>query len=56
MKAQEQEELTMKETKHDTRTSVSDGIVEQMVDLIARDVLKPGDRLPSERELCKRLG
>ena len=27
-----------------------------MVDLISRDVLKPGDRLPSERELCKRFG
>ena len=46
----------MKERKHGTRTSVSDGIVEQVVDLISRDVLKPGDRLPSERELCKRLG
>ena len=56
MRTQEQEKLTMKEMKHDTRTSVSDGIVEQMVDLISRDVLKPGDRLPSERELCKRLG
>ena len=56
MKVQEQEKLSMKEMKHDTRTSVSDGIVEQVVDLISRDVLKPGDRLPSERELCKRLG
>ena len=56
MKAQEQEKLAMKEMKHSTRTSVSDGIVEQVVDLISRDVLKPGDRLPSERELCKRLG
>ena len=46
----------MKEMKPNTRTSVSDGIVEQVVDLISRDVLKPGDRLPSERELCKRLG
>ena len=56
MKAQEQEKLAMGEMKPDTRTSLSDGIVEQMVDLISRDVLKPGDRLPSERELCKRLG
>lgn len=56
MKAQEQEKLGMKEIKPDTRTSLSDGIVEQVVDLISRDVLKPGDRLPSERELCKRLG
>ena len=56
MKTQEQEKLAMTEMKNETRTSVSDGIVEQMVDLISRDVLKPGDRLPSERELCKRLG
>ena len=56
MKTQEQEKLAMKEMKPNTRTSLSDGIVEQVVDLISRDVLKPGDRLPSERELCKRLG
>lgn len=56
MKMQEQEKLAMKEMKPNARTSLSDGIVEQVVDLISRDVLKPGDRLPSERELCKRLG
>ncbi|MEW5978434.1 MAG: FadR/GntR family transcriptional regulator [Acidobacteriota bacterium] len=39
-----------------SRSSLSDKIVEQIVDLIARDVLKPGDRLPSEKELCKRFG
>lgn len=38
------------------RTSVSDEIVAQITDLIARKVLKPGDRLPAERELCKRFG
>ena len=38
------------------RTSVSDEIVAQLTDLIARNVLKPGDRLPPERELCKRFG
>mgnify|MGYP002396008328 CR=1 FL=1 len=38
------------------RTSVSDEIVAQITDLIAREVLKPGDRLPAERELCKRFG
>ena len=48
MKMQEQEKLAMKEMKPDARTSLSDGIVEQVVDLISRDVLKPGDRLPSE--------
>ena len=39
-----------------TRSSVSDAIVDQIVDLISKNVLKPGDRLPSERELCKRFG
>ena len=38
------------------RTSVSDEIVVQLTDLIARNVLKPGDRLPPERELCKQFG
>lgn len=38
------------------RTSVSDEIVTQLTDLIARNVLKPGDRLPPERELCKQFG
>ncbi|MDP6700541.1 MAG: FadR/GntR family transcriptional regulator [Candidatus Latescibacteria bacterium] len=38
------------------RTSVSDEIVAQITELIARNVLKPGDRLPPERELCKRFG
>ena len=37
------------------RTSVSDAIVAQITDLIERNVLKPGDRLPPERELCKRF-
>lgn len=34
-----------------SRASLSDKIIEQIVDLISRDILKPGDRLPSEREL-----
>lgn len=37
------------------RTSVSDAIIAQITDLIERNVLKPGDRLPPERELCKRF-
>lgn len=37
------------------RTSVSDAIVAQITDLIERNILKPGDRLPPERELCKRF-
>ena len=37
------------------RTSVSDEIIAQITDLIERNVLKPGDRLPPERELCKRF-
>jgi GntR family transcriptional repressor for pyruvate dehydrogenase complex len=38
------------------RTSLSDEIVEQIIDLISRGVLKPGERLPSEKELCLRFG
>ena len=38
------------------RTSLSDEIVGQIIDLISRDVLKPGDRLPPERSLCKQFG
>jgi len=38
------------------RSSLSDEIVAQITDLIARNVLNPGDRLPPERELCKRFG
>ena len=38
------------------RSSVSDAIVDQIIGLISRSMLKSGDRLPSERELCKRFG
>lgn len=37
------------------RTSLSDEIVEQIIDLISRGILRPGDRLPSEKELCLRF-
>jgi GntR family transcriptional regulator, transcriptional repressor for pyruvate dehydrogenase complex len=36
-----------------SRTSVSDEIIDQITALIASGDLKPGQRLPSERELCK---
>jgi len=39
-----------------SRTSLSDEIVQQITELISHEVLKPGDRLPSERELCKKFG
>jgi GntR family transcriptional repressor for pyruvate dehydrogenase complex len=39
-----------------TRTSISDEIVDQIMSLIAKGDLKPGQRLPSERELCKNFG
>ncbi|MBT6426189.1 MAG: FadR family transcriptional regulator, partial [Rhodospirillaceae bacterium] len=38
------------------RATVSDAIVDQLRALIAGGTLKPGDRLPSERDLCKRFG
>ena len=38
------------------RATVSEGIVNQIHALITKGILKPGDRLPSERELCKRFG
>ena len=37
------------------RTSLSDEIVGQIIELISRAVLKPGDRLPPERSLCKQF-
>lgn len=35
---------------------ISDEIVSQFVDLLERGILKPGDRLPSERDMAKELG
>lgn len=39
-----------------TKVSISDEIAQQIMDLIANGDLKPGQRLPSERELCKEFG
>jgi GntR family transcriptional repressor for pyruvate dehydrogenase complex len=39
-----------------SKASLSDKIVDQITDLISRDVLKPGERLPSERDLCTMFG
>lgn len=39
-----------------SRTTISDEIVEQIMGLIERGDLKPGERLPSERELCVQFG
>jgi GntR family transcriptional repressor for pyruvate dehydrogenase complex len=38
------------------KVSISDEIVEQLMELIAQGDLKPGQRLPSERERCVRFG
>lgn len=35
--------------------SVAEATAAQIRELIAEDVLRPGDRLPSERELCERM-
>jgi GntR family transcriptional repressor for pyruvate dehydrogenase complex len=37
------------------RSTLSDAVVEQLKDLIFGGALVPGDRIPSERELCDRL-
>lgn len=39
-----------------TKISISEEIAQQIMDLIASGDLKPGQRLPSERELCKNFG
>lgn len=39
-----------------SRTTISDEIVDQIIGLIERGELQPGQRLPSERELCVRFG
>ncbi len=39
-----------------TSNRMSEAIVEQIRTLIRGNQLRPGDRLPSERELCERLG
>jgi GntR family transcriptional repressor for pyruvate dehydrogenase complex len=38
------------------KISISDEIVDQIISLIAKGDLKPGRRLPSERDLCKLFG
>jgi GntR family transcriptional repressor for pyruvate dehydrogenase complex len=39
-----------------TKISISEEIAQQIMDLISNGDLKPGQRLPSERELCKDFG
>lgn len=38
------------------KRAISDEIVDQLVDLIARNELRPGERLPPERDLCRQFG
>jgi GntR family transcriptional repressor for pyruvate dehydrogenase complex len=38
------------------RTSLADAVFEQLKGLITEGRLRPGDRIPSERELCDQLG
>jgi GntR family transcriptional repressor for pyruvate dehydrogenase complex len=56
LKAQKTESLASEAMRPVHRGSLSDEIVEQIIDLISRGVLKPGERLPSEKELCLRFG
>jgi GntR family transcriptional repressor for pyruvate dehydrogenase complex len=39
-----------------TKRTISDDIVQQLIGLIANGDLKPGSRLPPERELCQQFG
>ena len=39
-----------------SRSSLSGEIIDQLIDLISREVLRPGERLPGERELCRQFG
>lgn len=39
-----------------TRTSICDEIAKQIIKLISTGELQPGQRLPSERELCEQFG
>jgi GntR family transcriptional repressor for pyruvate dehydrogenase complex len=39
-----------------TRTSLSENITQQIMRLISTGALKPGQKLPAERELCKYFG
>jgi GntR family transcriptional regulator, transcriptional repressor for pyruvate dehydrogenase complex len=39
-----------------TKISISEEIAQQILDLISNGQLAPGQRLPSERELCKNFG
>jgi GntR family transcriptional regulator, transcriptional repressor for pyruvate dehydrogenase complex len=39
-----------------TKISISEEIAKQIMDLISSGDLKPGEHLPSERELCKNFG
>src|SRR5690349_19520406 len=44
------------EFKRVERGTLSDHIVEQIAELISRGALKPGDRMPSEKQLCEKFG
>jgi GntR family transcriptional repressor for pyruvate dehydrogenase complex len=55
-RAQKTKSLASEAIRPVHRSSLSDGIVEQIIDLISRGVLEPGERLPSEKELCLRFG
>lgn len=43
------------ELKPIEKTSVSDAIANQLVALISQGALKPGDRIPSEKQLCEKF-
>ena len=56
MKASKAESPATEAMRPVHRNSLSDEIVNLIIDLITKGVLKPGERLPSEKELCMRFG
>ncbi len=51
-----QKEAVRSKIKKIEKVSVSENIAQQILDLIANGDLRPGQRLPSERDLCKSFG
>jgi GntR family transcriptional repressor for pyruvate dehydrogenase complex len=56
MKGHSQPEFVNPKIRRIAKTSVSEEIAKQIIRLISTGELQPGQRLPSERELCEQFG